>query len=588
VLGTTMPSLLGNQRASFSVELTSEGSTLMRSALQTGAAPVLIVYDLEYNGLVPARGLRAKLEYKSAYQYLRNRFAENSLYFRADLDREIEQLQKQGLISIEDVDFQGVDAATRAARAEEIRATLAKLMQGMFFRPAAEPSAVAASGVSITPAADASWASQGRPQLAFLLRDFDQQEQDTITYDLTQTRVESRRAAPQGAVRLPAGTDPSKVIAQATLEWPPPVTAVRAFTLPDADWAGVKAIEVNVRQGEDIRTIVLTPAIRDQSVHVAAGPIEYSVSVKTAPEPDALGAPPQRDVPFQPLTTSNLFLDPAAMSGRRDLHLVLGAVDALVVSRTVVTLTAGEFQRQFQLIATQPEVVVPVWGAQALRLHAEFVIGGGQTIAIERDVAANDTVVVLNQPANQFHLVTVMLQDPLNRYGSVSVTLEAADEAPRRNVVLDSANPAAQWSAPRDPASPGSFRYRVKKVLRNASVVDSDWAETTGSLLVVGDLDVRIDTIQGFLLLAGDTLGALIHFEPIGAPPDIDAAQDLVLDPGQTAFTANLAFAKAAPRQYTVSGQIFQASGNIDLPAWKDSAEVLLITPKLTASAPGH
>ena len=361
--------------------------------------------------------------------------------------------------------------------------------------------------------------------------------------------------APQGTLRLPAAADTSKIFLDSTLDWPPAIVSVRAFTLPEANWSGVSAIEINLRQKERIETIVLSPGQREQSVNLGQGPIEFNVRVKATREPEALGAVPVVDATFHPLTTSNLFLDPVVLSGRRVLKIVAGAIDFAVVSQVSGTLTVADGTPcSFQLNASHPETTVPVWGGDPVRMQAQFVLPGGERISIERIISAMEPVVVINQPSGRFHVVSVMLQDPLDRYSSVSVTLEAADGAPRRNFVLDSANPAVQWSAPRDSRSPTSFRYRVKKVLRNASVEDFDWCETTGSLVVVGDLDIRIDSIQGFLLLSGDMLGALIHLEPVGAPPDIDAAQDVVLDAGQTSFTANLAFAKTAPRQYTVSG----------------------------------
>jgi hypothetical protein len=589
VLGTAEPSLLGALRASFATQLTEEGTSLIDAALRSGAAPVLVVYDLQYSGLAPARALRATVRYKMAYDYLRSRLTGNSLYFKADLDREAEKLTQNGAITIADVDFVGLDAAALATRAEEVRKTLSDLMQGLFFRPAPEPATLVASGISPGSAAEARWAADGRPQLAFLLRDFDQNEQDTITYDLSATHLEMRRIGPQAVLRLPAGADHSNIILSSTLDWPPPVTNVRAFTPPDADWSGVAAIQVDLRQNSEVTTLVLTAADRDKSANVAGSGIEYSVAVHSAPEPDALGDPAPAESVFRPLPGPNLFLDPAVLSGRRLVRILLGVVDASIVSRVSGVLSMDDQSRQFQLTASQPEADIAVRGTAPLTLHAEFALPEGRRLAIDRTLGPIDRMVVLNQPAGEFVVVTLMLLDPLHRYASVSVMLEAAEGAPRRNFTLDSASAVAQWSAPRAAAGPSSFRYQVKKVLRNASVIDSDWLSGSGSLLVVGDLDVRMEAIQGVILGADTSLGGLIQLAPSRPPEGVDAALDIVLDPGQTAFTANLAFAKDAPREYSVSGQIFGAAATMDITAVKETSEVILITPpKTTASTPAH
>ena len=310
VLGTCLPSLFGRQRAIFSVRLSPEGTTLLESALRGDGPPVLIVYDLEFSGLRPARGMRARIQYKMAYDYLRTRFTANALYFKTDLDHEAEELSRKGLIEIEDVDYQGVDPAILAKRAEEIRRTLSELMEGLFFRPAAAPTSLATEGAT-PPNADAYWAAKGRPQVAFLMRELKQDEQVVITYDLSEARVATRRIAPQGAIRPPNGTDIAKLILDVTTDWPPPVSTVRAFTLPDADWSGVLAIEVNLRQGIEVRTLVLSPERREETTNFTAAPIEYNLRVIAATDAEALGKPPDPDGVFQQLSVENLFIDPA-------------------------------------------------------------------------------------------------------------------------------------------------------------------------------------------------------------------------------------------------------------------------------------
>jgi hypothetical protein len=225
-----------------------------------------------------------------------------------------------------------------------------------------------------------------------------------------------------------------------------------------------------------------------------------------------------------------------------------------------------------------------VWGNGILHLRASLLAVDGSTIAVEREVMPSDKVVLIHQPANQFHMVEVMLQDPMQRFQSLIVSIEAAAGIRRQSRTLDAVTPAAHWSAPRDPASPGTFRYQQRKVLRDASVVDEDWKEAIGSLLVVGDIETRIETIAGVLIGGESAIGGLIRMMSASPPAGIDGAQEIMLDAKQTEFSVRLPFERHAPRRYTISGQILFDGGPVDLQAREDTAEIALITVRATAN----
>jgi hypothetical protein len=548
----------------------------LEGALTNSGAPVLVVYDLQFSGLRAARGVRARIQYTMAYEYLRSRFSANTLYFKSDLDREAESLAQSGFIKIEDVDYQGADAATLAKRAEEIRRTLSELMEGLFFRPAASPASLATEQAMASPDAKAHWAAKGRPQMAFLLRELSQDEEDIITYDLSEMRVAAKRIAPQGAIRPPSG-NAAKLILDVTTDWPPPISKVRAFVVPGASWNGVSAIQVDLRQGNEVRTLVLSPEKPDLSINLAGGPVEYRLRVIAAADPEALGSPPNSDQEFQPLSVENLSLDPLQLASRRVVRIAIGAIDFSTVSKISGRLQMNEQTHSFMLDLTRTEWSIPVWGNGNVQMKADFTLASGETIRVERTIFPTDSVVLINQPAGRFYLVEIMLQDPLNRYESIHVTLEAAAGARRQSFTLDALKPVAHWAAARDAVSEGTFRYKTRKVLRNAMIAEEDWQEGTGSLLVVGDRDLRVENIQGILLGAANSLGALIQLTSAAPPIDVDATQEIVLDAAQSAFTARLPFRTAAPRKYRVAAQVFLESGTVELPAREESSEVLLI-----------
>ena len=54
--------------------------------------------------------------------------------------------------------------------------------------------------------------------------------------------------------------------------------------------------------------------------------------------------------------------------------------------------------------------------------------------------------------------------------------------------------------------------------------------------------------------------------------------QEIMLDAGQTMFTARLPFELHSARKYIISGQLFLDAGPIDLPPREDTSEIALIT----------
>ena len=170
-----------------------------------------------------------------------------------------------------------------------------------------------------------------------------------------------------------------------------------------------------------------------------------------------------------------------------------------------------------------------------------------------------------------------MLQDPLQRYEGVMVELEAAEGERRTGLRLDPGNPTARWSAARSAIVPRSFRYRVRKIGRDASIVEEDWRTAAGSLLVVGDLDVRIETIEGFLLGTAESLGGLIQLSALEPPSDLPGPVEIFLEPGQSTFRVRLPFRSTAEIRYTVSGRIFFEQGEKEIPAREETSEALIL-----------
>lgn len=140
------PSLYGEQRAVFTAELSRQGALLMQAGLkQAGASPVSVVYDFEYVGLLPAYDVKIRIDFSQSYRHLRTRAQMNTLWFKTDIDHELESLRKSGAIKIEEVVYETDTKEDTATRMTQLNALAKELAQWSFFKPALNPGQVLAT-----------------------------------------------------------------------------------------------------------------------------------------------------------------------------------------------------------------------------------------------------------------------------------------------------------------------------------------------------------------------------------------------------------------------------------------------------------
>ena len=145
ILGSAIPSMYADNRAVFQIELSHEGAQLMRASLEKGGtSQVAIVYDLAYRGLMPAFDATITINFKQSYDYLRSRFTLNTLWFKADIDAEMEKLRKDGSIKIEAADYLQSDPAKLAENAVKLQELAKELGTWAFFKPGLTPGKVVA------------------------------------------------------------------------------------------------------------------------------------------------------------------------------------------------------------------------------------------------------------------------------------------------------------------------------------------------------------------------------------------------------------------------------------------------------------
>jgi hypothetical protein len=109
IYGTSVPSLYGDNRATFALALDEEAATLMQEALKSGICPIGVIYDLEYLGLRPAFDVKVTADYSRIYDSLELQFGLSASYMsigvKADIDLAWQKLREDGSIKVEVIDF---------------------------------------------------------------------------------------------------------------------------------------------------------------------------------------------------------------------------------------------------------------------------------------------------------------------------------------------------------------------------------------------------------------------------------------------------------------------------------------------------
>jgi hypothetical protein len=101
ILGSSVPSLAGDNNATFSLTLSQEGAIILEQAFLQRSAPVGVLYDLRYTGIRPALDVKITVDYRRVYEQFSMGLNMQFYFVRASIELGIESLRQNGAIKIE-------------------------------------------------------------------------------------------------------------------------------------------------------------------------------------------------------------------------------------------------------------------------------------------------------------------------------------------------------------------------------------------------------------------------------------------------------------------------------------------------------
>lgn len=190
VLGSAVPSLLGGLRTIFSLSLSQEGVSFLQGLYRDNAAPVGVVYELDFYGLRPSVEARVTANLSRIYQHFGGGLSVSYKWVGAEIDAALDDLEEQGYINIELIS-QAV--GEEAAKSKELALSLfkEKIIQEMF-RPTSPASKKDNFNIS-----NILGNKNSKSMVNLTLKYKKREELKEVTYDFSERAPAKRTHAPQ-------------------------------------------------------------------------------------------------------------------------------------------------------------------------------------------------------------------------------------------------------------------------------------------------------------------------------------------------------------------------------------------------------
>lgn len=135
------PALYGDNRATFSAQLTQEGVTTLEKAMQGELSPIGVVYSLDYLGLRPAYHVSVHVDWDAVQKHLEeSETISVPLIYSSSIEKVVDELVEQRIIEITaDTFVLEEDGSAVIARRDEALADVKDMITETFFEPTLSP-----------------------------------------------------------------------------------------------------------------------------------------------------------------------------------------------------------------------------------------------------------------------------------------------------------------------------------------------------------------------------------------------------------------------------------------------------------------
>ena len=144
IMGASSPSLYGDNRAIFQASLPKKGAAALSGALD-GVTPIGVVYSLTFAGLQKAFNIKANVDWQKVIDHFSERKHANFIFFESDIEKSIDKLVDDRVITIEET-VEGIGGDAMDSDRQAIMQSIRQLIFEKFFEATFEPPDPAGGG----------------------------------------------------------------------------------------------------------------------------------------------------------------------------------------------------------------------------------------------------------------------------------------------------------------------------------------------------------------------------------------------------------------------------------------------------------
>lgn len=511
------PSLYGDNRATFSVQLSPQGATLVQDALDAKTSLVGVVFDLTFVALRPAYSVHISIDWNRVYDYMESEFKAGFLFFSADIDNATEKLIENRVIQIDVVSY-GAGAADADIITDKDEAVkyVKQFITEKFFEPSISPKEAQSD----------SWYRQVgalRSELSptgsfgFTSKHLHRDDVKSLALNMSERSGEERRIVPQahlsGLMNVLKQYPPDAYIRMADL-------ADQYFQKVQVDVIGGGAmttdhtdhVQVHFEYGPDgakvPQDVVLTTPSDKGHVQWALDPsvgLNYTYRYEVFLKPDA--PPGKSDHLVSPTLTSNsskLVIDPRDLYQVQKVHAQAVNMDFTRYSQCQVDLhyedTDAGFSLDYPAILTQgsPSADWTFRYSDPTKIQYKYQITyypvGAQPIRQDWQETI-DPVVLVPDPYPNVLKVTVSPVADFTKIQAIMVELNYNDTA--NNIFQDDLLTFTQsssiqvWSAHIADRTKRDYTYHITVQYKDGTIKDIPPLSSTDSVIFAGDSVTR-------------------------------------------------------------------------------------------------
>jgi hypothetical protein len=604
ILGSGVPSLYGDNAATFMVVLDAEGVALVEQALRAGGLPVGVVYTLQALALRPAMRAQITARWQDAYHYYENRLHGGKLLLATDIGTTIQDLVHSEALTVQVDDFLPPDQKDQTY--QQAVDQMQSYVINEFFKPTLGSAPPPAGGSSDGPLAAIGTAIKdvaGFFSITYTLKQIDRTELKTLTYQLQAASAERLTLAPQGTLSiLISPKDGGSPVDTTKL-----ITEVAAATSQQMDFDVGAALKLDA---EDIDHLEVFLHYADRDADLLLDDTtprrtttfwyqpSQGLAVKYYYEVDfkAGSAGFQNSIKSADASTENrvIRLNPRTLYQRVDIRAVAQGIPFDQYPTVIIDLKADDTvngwssDQTLQLDAAHLEAT---WSMRAqpdanvvLRRRLRYADVKGAEMVIDWDHVQPGILIVGNPYPDvlDVQIVGSARFDTEVRRLIVELRLKSQPELVTTRV-LTLQQPSATWSVPLQNRADRAYEYRVTIHTVRNEVQEGQWLAGADGTLIVGEGIARLRQIQmifvGRSLKDLQLLGIKVRFAFDDSDAGLHAEDEFLVQDLAKPLPWSYPIADPARQSFTYQLSKIYADGRIQQGDPVTTQELLVVCP---------